>query len=45
MYHNSSSIIVCGHPVDASEVRKLLDIYKRVLGKTEAYQVKKAFFH
>lgn len=38
----SGGLIGCGHPVGASGVRMLLDLYKQVSGKAGDYQVKKA---
>ena len=38
----SGGLIGCGHPVGASGVRMLLDLYKQVAGKAEGYQLKKA---
>lgn len=38
----SGGLIGCGHPVGASGVRMLLDIYKQVAGKAGQYQVKGA---
>lgn len=38
----SGGLIGCGHPVGASGVRMLLDLYKQVTGKAGGYQVKDA---
>ena len=38
----SGGLIGCGHPVGASGVRMLLDLYKQVVGKANAYQLQKA---
>ncbi len=38
----SGGLIGCGHPVGASGVRMLLDLYKQVTGLAGGYQVKKA---
>lgn len=36
----SGGLIGCGHPVGASGVRMLLDLYKQVTGTADGYQVK-----
>jgi acetyl-CoA C-acetyltransferase len=38
----SGGLIACGHPVGASGIRMLLDLYKQVAGKAGGYQVKGA---
>lgn len=38
----SGGLIGCGHPVGASGVRMILDLYKQVSGKAEEYQLVKA---
>jgi acetyl-CoA C-acetyltransferase len=38
----SGGLIGVGHPVGASGVRMLLDLYKQVSGKAGSYQLKKA---
>jgi acetyl-CoA C-acetyltransferase len=38
----SGGLIGCGHPVGASGVRMLLDVYKQITGKAGKYQLKKA---
>lgn len=35
----SGGLIGCGHPVGASGVRMLLDLYKQVAGKADSYQI------
>ena len=38
----SGGLIGCGHPVGASGVRMMLDLYKQVSNEAGAYQVKNA---
>lgn len=38
----SGGLIGCGHPVGASGVRMMLDLYKQVAGKAGGYQVEGA---
>jgi acetyl-CoA C-acetyltransferase len=37
----SGGLIGCGHPVGASGIRMMLDLYKQVVGKAGSYQLKK----
>ena len=38
----SGGLIGCGHPVGASGVRMMLDLYKQIAGKAGEYQIKNA---
>ena len=38
----SGGLIGCGHPVGATGVRMLLDLYKQLAGRAGSYQVRKA---
>ena len=38
----SGGLIGCGHPVGASGVRMMLDLYKQIAGKAGEYQIRNA---